>query len=284
LIQEAFPLTNQMFELSGPINLDCRIGHGSVLVHAEEGVTQASVTLTARRAGSDVVERTTVEMRGPTLVVSGPLPRGGLFDVAVLTRRSRDHDGMDVEITVPAGTAMSIASQAGDIAVTGRSGSADIATGSSSLRLDEVDGDLRLRYGSGPATVGRVKGSVEAKYGSGRLELVEVGGALDVTCGSGSLQVGVAHGAVRLRTGSGDATIDVAESDVELTSGSGDLSIGLRPGHSARLDVLTGSGRLHSDLLVEDMPPNDAGSATIRARTGSGDVHLRRALPLTRLA
>jgi hypothetical protein len=111
-----------------------------------------------------------------------------------------------------------------------------------------------------------------------------VGGALDVTCGSGTLQVGVAHAAVRLRTGSGDATIDVAESDVDLTSGSGDFSIGLRPGHSARLDVLTGSGRLHSELSVDDMPPSGAESATIRARTGSGDVHLRRAAPLSRLA
>lgn len=277
-------MTNQSFELSGPINLDCRIGHGSVFVRAEEGATQASVSLTARRSGSDVVERTTVEMRGPTLVVSGPLPRGGLFDVSVLTRRARDHDGMDVEITVPAGTAMRINSHAADIVVAGRSGSAEIATGSASTRLDEVDGDLRLRYGSGPAFVRCVKGSVEAKLGSGRLEMGEVGGALDVTCGSGNLQVGVAHGAVRLRTGSGDAAIDVAESDVDLTSGSGDLSIGLRPGHSARLDVLTGSGRLHSELSVEEMPPNDAAPATIRARTGSGDVHLRRAAPLSRLA
>jgi hypothetical protein len=273
-------MTHQIFELSGPINLDCRIGFGNVTVRAEENASQASVTLTARTNDSDIVQRTTVEMQGPTLVVHGPRQRGGLFDMPLLSRRFRDHDGMDVDVTVPAGTAMRISSYGADIDVTGRSGSADIASGSSEVRLDDVDGDLRLRYGSGPATVRRVKGTVEVKYGSGKLNLGEVGDSLDVTCGSGSLQVGVAHGAVRLRTGSGGASIDVAEGDVELTSGSGDLSIGLRQGHSARLDVVTGSGRLHSEFSVEDVPPTGKDPATIRARTGSGDVHLRRAAPM----
>ncbi|MDQ1423111.1 MAG: hypothetical protein QOD72_609 [Acidimicrobiaceae bacterium] len=273
-------MTHQTFELSGPINLDCRIGYGNVTVRAEDDSAQASVTLTARATDSDVVEQTTVEMRGPTLVVTGPRARGGLFDVPLFSRRSRDHDGMDVDITVPAGTAMRINSYGADITVTGRSGSAEIGSGSATVRLDDVDGDLRLRYGSGPATARRVKGSVEVKYGSGRLNLGEVGGTADVTCGSGSLQVGIAHGAVRLRTGSGGAAIDVAEGDVELTSGAGDLSIGLRPGRSARLDVIMGSGRLHSEFSVDEVPPSGSDSATIRARTGSGDVHLLRAAPV----
>jgi DUF4097 and DUF4098 domain-containing protein YvlB len=277
-------MTHHNFELSGPINLDCRIIVGNVTVRAEENTTQASVTLTARAASSDVIERTIVEMRGPTLVVHGPRPRGGLFDVALFTRRFRDHDGMDVDVTVPAGTAMRLSSDGADIVVTGRSGSADVASGSASITLDAVDGDLRLRYGSGPAIVRHVTGSAEVKYGSGKLDLGDVGGSLDVACGSGSLQVGVAHGPVRLRTGSGGATIEVAESDVELTSGSGDLSVGLRPGHSARLDVVTGSGRLHSELAVDDVPPSGAEPATIRARTGSGDVRLRRATPFSRPA
>jgi ferric-dicitrate binding protein FerR (iron transport regulator) len=277
-------MTNQTFDLSGPMNLECRIGFGNITVRADDNATQAIVTLTARAAGSDVVERTTVEMRGPTLVVSGPRPRGGLFDVARLTRRSREHDAMDVDVTVPSGTAMRISSHAADIAVNGRSGGADITAGGATVRLDEVDGDLRVRCGSGPASVRRVTGSAVVKYGSGTLNVGEVGGVLDVECGSGSLQVGVARAAVRLRTGSGGAAVDVAEGDVDLTSGSGDLSIGLRPGHAARIDVLTGSGRLLSELAVEDVPPSGADPTVIRARTGSGDIHLRRAAEVSGLA
>jgi DUF4097 and DUF4098 domain-containing protein YvlB len=210
-------------------------------------------------------------------VVLGPRASGELFDL--FARRSRERDGMDVDITVPAGTAMRISSYGADVLVTGRAGGADISSGSAAVRVDDVDGDLRLRYGSGPATVRRVTGSAEIKFGSGKAEIGEVAGALDVACGSGGLRVGTAHGAVRLRTGSGGATIEVAEGDVELTSGSGDLSIGLRPGHSACLDVVTGSGRLRSELSVEDEPPSDGAPTTIRARTGSGDVYLHRASP-----
>ena len=272
-------MSQKTFELSGAINLDVRVGYGSVTVHAEEGASRAEVTLAAKTADSDVVERTVVEMRGPTLAVIGPRPRGGRFDVALFARRFRDHDRMDVDVVVPAGTAMKISTFGADLTITGRTGGADLASGSATLNIDEIDGDLRLRYGSGPTNVRRITGAAEVKYGSGKLSLQEVGGDLDVACGSGSLQVGVAHGTVRLRTGSGGATIGVAESDVELTSGSGDLSIGLRAGHSARLDVVTGSGRLDSELNVEDAPPPGRRATTIRARTGSGDVHLRRAAP-----
>jgi hypothetical protein len=105
-----------------------------------------------------------------------------------------------------------------------------------------------------------------------------VGGSLDMACGTGNLEIGTAHGSVRLRTGSGQASIGAAESDVELVSGSGGLSVGLRAGQSARLDVVTGGGRLDSELPVEDTPPSATGRAiTIRARTGSGDVRIFRA-------
>jgi hypothetical protein len=60
------------FPLSGPIDLSCRLGVGTVTVHADEGITEAKVVLTARDAKSDFIERTTVELSGSTLVVHGP--------------------------------------------------------------------------------------------------------------------------------------------------------------------------------------------------------------------
>jgi hypothetical protein len=46
---------------------------------------------------------------------------------------------------------------------------------------------------------------------------------------------------------------------------------------AARLDVMTGSGQLRSDLPVADTPNPAARAISVRARTGSGDVHLVRA-------
>ncbi len=272
-------MTSRTFPVPGPIELSCRLGYGSVTVHAEDGVTEATVELTPRDPGSDLADRTTVDLRGKRLVVHAPKPRGGVFDFPIFGHFG-ERDAIDMEIRLPADSAVNIASFGADVVVTGRCGPADIAGGSTSTRLDDVSGDLRLRHGSGSSQANRVSGSVVVKSGSGPATFAEVGGPLVMACGSGTLDVGVAHGAVRMRTGSGHASVRTAEGDVDFVGGSGDVSIGLPAGLAARLDVVTGSGRVHSDLPVEDAPTDrSARSIAIRARTGSGDIRLFRAQP-----
>jgi len=272
--------TTSAFNLSGPIDLQVRLGFGAITVHADDGVSEANVAITPRDPGSDYAARTVVEFRQSTLVVHGPKPRGTVFDIPVFAGRYSGRDALDVDITVPSGTTMKIGSWGADVVVTGRSGDVDISSGSTTTELDHVDGDLRLRYGSGPARAQRVSGSVVVRAGSGTVTLGEVTGSVEVGCGSGSLEVAAAGGRVRMRTGSGQASIGAASGDVDLTSGSGGLSVGLPPGQAARLDVVTGAGQLRSDLPVEDNPPaNPARAITIKARTGSGDVRIFRAEP-----
>lgn len=270
-------MTTKTFPITGLIDVSCRLGFGAITVHADQPTSEAKVVLTPRTESSDILDRTIVEMRGSTLVVQSRKPRGAVFDIPVFTGRI-DADALDVDITVPPGTPLRLASYAADVVVHGRCGSADIASGASSTQLGEVDGRLRLRYGSGPSHADRVRGSVVVKCGSGAATFGEVDGPIDMACGTGSLDVTTARGRVRMRTGTGHTSIGIAEGDVEVTSGSGALSVGLRPGQSARLDVVTGGGQLRSDLPVEDHPPATAHEAiTIRARTGSGDVHVFRA-------
>lgn len=252
------------FPLSGPINLDCRLGFGSVVVRAHDDVSEAIVALTPRTPGSDIADRTIAEMRGRTLTVRSPKPK------------FLEHDALDVEMTVPSGTALKMSTYGADITVIGRSGGADVASGATSIELDQVDGDLRLRYGSGPARVHRVTGAAVVKSGSGNVTFGEAG-QVTMACGTGDLTIDVAHGRVHMRAGTGQVHIGAAEDDVDLVSGSGGLAVGLRPGQTARLDVTTGAGRLHSDLPVEDAAPATGQPITIRARTGSGDVRLFRA-------
>lgn len=272
-------MSTSSFPVSGPIDLQVRVGYGTLAVRADEDVSAATVSLTPRDPDSDYVRRTVVEMRNSTLVVQGPKPRGTVFDIPIFGRASQ-RDALDVEITVPAGTTMKLGSWGADVVVTGRAGSADVSSGSTTITIEHVDGDLRLRYGSGPAQVQRVSGSVQVRSGSGSVTFGEVAGSIDVGCGSGTLDVGVAGGRVRMRTGSGQASIGAAGGDVDITSGSGGLSVGLRKGQPARLDVVTGAGQLRSDLPIEnDAPPNTARAITIRARTGSGDVRIFRAQP-----
>jgi hypothetical protein len=275
-------VTTTTFPLSGPIELSCRLGFGAITVHADEGITEAKVVVTARDANSDYAERITVELSGSTLVVHGPKPRGPLFDLPMFAGRFGERDAIDADITVPAGTPVKIASWGADVVIKGRAGTTDIASGSTTTELDDVDGDLRLRYGSGPARARRVSGSVVVRAGSSSVTLGAVAGSIEIGCGSGSLEVATAGGRVRMRTGTGQATIGAAGGDVDFTSGSGGLSVGLRRGQPARVDVVTGAGQLRSDIAVEDVPPaNSERAITIKARTGSGDVRIFRAEPVS---
>ncbi|HZZ96760.1 MAG TPA: hypothetical protein VFE19_07090 [Jatrophihabitantaceae bacterium] len=262
------------FPLTGRINLLVRLGHGSVTVTARDDIDEATVRLTPRDRRSELLERTAVEMRGPTLAVMAPR-QGGIADALVGWRRDRDR--IDAEIVVPSGTATKITTASADIIVKGRIGGADLVTGSATIEVDTVDGDLRLRYGSATSSVQRVTGSATVRSGAGNASFGEVVGVLQAGFGSGDLAVDVAYGGVRSRAGSGDAHIGVVHGDVDLAAGSGGVSIGLPAGISARLEVTTGSGRVQSELPIEQTTANTGKSITIKARTGSGDVRLFRA-------
>jgi hypothetical protein len=268
-------MSTQTFPLSGPINLLARLGTGSLSVQLEDNRTEAEVTLVARKKDSDILERMTVEMSGPTLSIIAPR-QGGVLDMFASFARS-PRDAVDVTVLIPSGTALKIGTFSASVTVRGRSGGADVSTGSATVELDEVDGDLRLRFGSGSGRVGRVAGSAVVRCGAGNAQFGEVVGDLSCGSGSGELDVACARGAVRSRTGSGTARFAAVYGDVDVASGSGELSIGLPAGIAARLDVTTGSGRVESDLPIHDVPQRQSGSITVRARTGSGNIRVFRA-------
>lgn len=268
------PGTISTFALTGGINLSLRLGHGSAVVRAVDDLTEATVQITPHD-GDDVLDRMTVEMSGPTLTVHAPRS-GGLADL-IAPWRPQGKGGVDVVVTVPTGTAVKIATFTASVTVKGRVGGADVASASGSITLDEIDGDLQLRYGNSDSSTERVTGSVVVRSGSGRARFGEVLGDLVSGCGSGRLEVGTVHGSVKSRSGSGEARLDAVHGDVDLATGSGPMSIGLPAGVPVKVDVTTGSGKVHSDLPIEEEPATRTGAITVRVRTGSGDVRLFRA-------
>ena len=259
------------FSVTGPLTLDVRLVHGSVSVHARDGLTEATVSLTPHPGSEDFAERIAVELRGDSLVVHAPRHTG------LAGTRGRRHSSVDAEITVPTGTALKLATHTADITLSGRSGAADVVTGSGDLRLDTVDGDLRLRTGSSDTEVLAVTGSAHVRAGSGDVRFGNVGGSLDTASGSGRLDIEVIRGALRSRCGSGAAVVKAVYGDVDLLSGSGAMTIGLPAGVSVRLDVTSGSGTVSSELPLDNQRSGTGPAITVRARTGSGDLTLVRA-------
>jgi hypothetical protein len=262
------------FPLHGQINLVVRLGHGRVAVAARDDLADATVRLSPHDPGSGVLDRVTVSMTGSTLLVAGPR-QGGWADL--IGGRRRNRDGIDASIDVPTGTPVEIVSASEHLTVTGRCGDANIATTAADINIDHVAGDLRLRYGTASSRVGTVTGSAQLKAGTATASFGEIGGSLHCDFGNGQLSAEVTHGDLRSRAGSASARIGAVYGDVDLAFGRGPITIGIPAGVAAHLEVTSGTGLLASDLPVEETPADDARQIRVRARTGAGDIHLRRA-------
>ena len=259
---------HRTFPVTGPLHLDVKVGIGSVTVHARDDLTEAVVTVTPRRPQYeyDLAERIRIDMHGSTLVVHAA-KLGGVFE---LIGGGMSRAAVDVDVVVPSGTSTKIVSYGAD--VVGRRSDRQYGhrrwIESYRARLRRRRSPVAIRQRSGPG--GQVSGTAEIKSGSGTVRLGDLGHRLVMACGSGNLEVDVAHGPVSLRAGSGQADIAIAEGDVDLVTGSGGLTVGLRPGQVARLDVTTGSGQLLSDLPVDGqrarIQPADHDSRAYRQR------------------
>lgn len=261
------------FPLAGPINLQARVGHGSLTVLTRDDLAEAVVELVPADPGSDILAHYTVQLQGPTLEVIGPR-QGGLMDI-IGYKRARQT--VAATITVPTRTAMKLETATADIRVNGTSGGAEVTSGTGDISIATVDGDLRLRLGSSDARVNVITGNAQLRAGSGDVTIGEIGADLEWGAGSGDLEVTVVRGSTRSRAGSGDVSLRAIYGDADLFTGSGDMMIGLPAGVSVRLDTMSGSGDVTSDLPIEDAPTQSNRTITVRTRAGSGDVRLFRA-------
>ena len=278
-------MLDRTFPVSGPLDLHCEFRNGSLTVHARDDLTQAQVSITPREASTPVEQLFRIELTGNRLDVVERSEDGGSWLQGVLggdlrgfaRNRIFGRTEMDVVVELPAGSAAKVSVLSASVHADGRIGATSVSSGAADIELDLVDGPLQVRSGSGSLSANRITGPGNVRGGSGQVRIGEITGALSVAVGSGEVAVGTARNTVRVRSGSGSTQIDVAEGDVDVASSSGPVTVGLRPGQQARLDVASGSGRLHTEMPVQDSRPSGH-AITIRVRTGAGDVIVRRAV------
>lgn len=183
-----------------------------------------------------------------------------------------------VRLTVPDGTAATIATASGEVTVVVATGRTAIATASGDVRVG-IASALTVKTASGDVTVDRVAGDVNVKSASGDLTAAAIGGELQASTASGDIRVDSVSGAARISTASGDIRIARFEGrDFLVNTVSGDVTVGLPAGRSVDLDVKTLSG----DVVLPDRaaPGSTAaptGRVTIRVKSVSGDFRLQRA-------
>ena len=182
----------------------------------------------------------------------------------------------------------------GDVQVE-QAAAVQLRTSLGTVGLDRATGDAQVA-GSGRIDVGEVTGTATVKNANGETVIAEVGGDLRVTSSNGPITVGVAHGEVEAKSANGGIRIGVAHAGVEartatggirvgevargtvaLHTSAGDLDIGVRAATAAWLDLNSRFGSVQN-LLDEAAGPEGAdGTVEVRARTGVGDIVVRRA-------
>ncbi len=276
------------FAAPGPVPLLVEVPYGNLYVVAGER-DDVVVTVLPTDASSSGSRRAAEDIRldrdGETVTVSHP----GAWKQLV---RPFQAGTANITVELPAGS--DIRGKTGSVLAEGRLGAVDLTLSAGDARFDEVD-RLDLRVSAGSASVRRVTGAatVRAAAGSvwithlagdasvratnGTTTVESVTGTLDVTGAHAEIAVGRVRGTVTARSAHAGIRVDRVESgSVDLTTSFGSIEVGVPEGTAAWLDVGSQHGSVRNRLTPAAGPVEDDATAEVRARTGYGDVIVRR--------
>lgn len=232
-----------------------------------------------------LAERTRTEFADGRLEIHAPQPWRMLGP-------SRNAGALDIEIELPAGSAVDGEAWIADLHTTGELGRCHFATSIGDLTVDRT-GPAKLATNS-RVTARRIGGTAEIKS-AGAVRIGEVGGTTTIKNLNGATEVGRVEADLTCRSANGDITVDTAlaavtattsngsirvdeivRGDISLKTANGHIEIGIRPGTAARLDVHTKFGRVRNTLEAAEGPGESDEVATVSTRTSYGDIVIRR--------
>jgi len=277
------------YETPEPISVTLELGVGDLRIAASDRAdTVVEVRPTDPADESDVktAQQVRVDYANGVLRVIGPKLRA--FDFSRKTR------SVDVTIELPSGSAVSAEMQMGDFRGSGRLGECRFKTSMGNVRLDR-SGSLRLDTGMGHISADGVAGNTEVYTGTGKVQLGEVEGTATVKNSNGDTSIDAVGRDARVRAANGAISIEragagvdakssngairlgeVARGSVVAETAAGDLEIGIAAGSAAWLEVHTGHGRVRNLLAEASRPEESDETVEVRARTGYGDITIRR--------
>jgi DUF4097 and DUF4098 domain-containing protein YvlB len=279
------------FDTPASIAATIDIASGYVRISASDRTdTVVEVRPTNESADGDVraAEQARVEYANGQLLVKGPKNK--------LRSLFGRPPSIDVTIDLPSDSRVDAKVWA-DIRSEGRLGDATFDTAVGSIRLDQT-GRLKLRTSAGDVAVARSVGQAEVTTSSGKIWIGEIDGTAVVKTSNGDITLGVVSGDARLNTANGDITVEralaalaartaygsirigeVVRGSVALETAFGEVELGVREGTAAWLDATSQFGTVRSHLDATDEPEPSDETADVRARTGYGDIVIRRSEP-----
>ena len=247
--------------LSGSASVQLAVSTGSGNIHITRGTgNQVHIH------GHIQVNHDGSEAQAREIAANPPIEQSG--DVIRVGQHEEHWHGIsiDYQIEAPAGTLLAANSGSGDIVDEGVGQNAKLETGSGDIHATGLEGPFTVKTGSGDIVAEQSgQGDVIAETGSGDIELKDIHGGFHGQTGSGDIKAsGTPSASWNLQTGSGT---------IELWTGNAPLT----------LDASTGSGSVTTDheMMVQGSFDQhhirgtvNGGGPTIRAQTGSGEVHI----------
>jgi DUF4097 and DUF4098 domain-containing protein YvlB len=259
------------FDTPRPVTARIDVPNGPVRVRAENRDTTSVEVRPGNprdEAAVQAAHDTRVEFTDGALLITAPRrPRLLFFGGG---------PSIEVDVRLPVDSSVEIVASAGDVDCEGALGD---------IRASTKYGDIRVDRAA----------AVQVRTAAGDVDVSDVSGDAEAATSYGGIRVGRAGGDLRLDTAYGDITVDRADSSVSATTkygqirlgqarrGSllletayGGVEIGVREGTAAWLDVTAASGRVRNLLTASEGPEDAAETVQIRARTGHGNVVIRR--------
>jgi hypothetical protein len=272
---------DRTLSVNGPVTL--RVSTGSGYIHISPG-SDSQVHIVGRVKSSNSWWGGSSDDAVNRVAGNPPISQAGnIIRVGDVGDDSMRHVTIDYEITTPANTMLTAESGSGDLKLSSMMGTVRAHTGSGSIQADKLGAGSRLETGSGSIEATNLMGPTTLDTGSGEIR-AQLGSAGDVNAetGSGSIKLSNVQGALKAETGSGSLEISgQPTSPWKLETGSGDISLKVGNAHF-NLDAQTGSGSVKSDFPITTRLSDkhhvsgtvNGGGPTIKAETGSGDIHI----------
>jgi DUF4097 and DUF4098 domain-containing protein YvlB len=214
----------------------------------------------------------------------------------VLPHNSHEEDCgscADLQIQVPKGVRLEVSTVSADVQANGLAGQVQIGTVSGGASLNSPASRMDLRTVSGDITVvSSGKGAqISANSVSGTIRLSDVDGNVDVENVSGEIKLVSRHvTGLKMSSTSGDLGFEgelLKGGNYDINNVSGDVRVSVGGAPDARFDLSSFSGDIDNSFgpkatRVSKYSPgmelhfsNGSGSATLSARTLSGDIRLQ---------
>jgi Toastrack DUF4097 len=278
------------FETPEPISAVVELIVGDIRISASERRdTEVEVrpSDSAKQADVNAAEQTRVEYSAGRLLIRAtrrwrswsPFGYGGSVDV---------HVGLPSGSQVTGGVAMGafrgtgplgecrVKTSLADIHLE-HAGAVELMTATGDISVERAIGDAEVITASGEIRLGQIDGAAVLKNSNGNIRIGESGGEARVTSANGNVTIERAHASVSAKTAHGDIRVGAAgPGAVVAETGLGAVEVAIADGVAAWLDLHTKYGHLHNDLDAAGPPQPSDKTIEVRARSGYGDITVRR--------